>query len=410
MSERDTSPEEQYRLRGPVGKARTIVIRMPSGWARAALSGIEAALLSWAIPTLLGVYGLLSQGGNPWLEQVDLAQAAGIGTSFWALSLGAPVVIGGLPITLIPLLWTAIQVLLLRLLLRRGKGGTASAQWFAVPAFLVTAELALVFSPAQVGTGGILLGATLVPLLASGWAAASHTEKWPQSFLRLRQVWQGLRIGLLWFAVSFGVGLVALLASAIASWSAANGVAAAIGAEAGSRVLLGLIEFSFVPTFAAWGLAWLAGPGFSLSGGLASSPTSLASGELPSFPASALVPTTTPGNVVVLFVVVAGIAVGAFTGWRLREAPLKTVLVRLGIATGTLLVLIGVWFALSRGALGSDLMARLGPMPAAWPLVLAEFALPALAAALSVHPATLHWGRETALAVGDKAKRVSSAE
>ena len=410
MSESDSSQEEPYLVRGQVGSTRTVVIEMPSGWTRAALSGVEAALLGWAVPTVLGVYGLLAEGANPWLEQVDLSQAASVGTSLWALSLGAPVALGGLRITLIPLLWTILQVLLLRLLLRQGKGGTAAAQWFAVPAFLVTAILALVFSPGYVQVAGILLGATLVPLVASGWAATSRGLTWPRPFRWSADLGRGFRLGLLWLAVSFGFGLATLLFSAIPSWTTSSDIAAAIGAEGVSGALLGVLETLYVPTFAAWGLAWCAGPGFSLSGGLPSSPTTLATGDLPAFPVSALVPTTAPGNAIVLYVIAAGIVVGLGTGWALRQVPFKEALVRLAVAAGTFCLLLGAWFALASGALGNDLMSRLGPMPTAWPFVMLEFGLPAIACALAVHPASINWARELGLLIADKAKSVSAAE
>mgnify|MGYP007097259851 FL=1 len=410
MSEDGSSSQERYLLRERVGSTRTVVLKMPEGWARAGLSGVEAALLGWAVPALLGVYGLLAQSGNPWLQEMDLSQAAGVGAGFWALSLGSPMTLSGLPVTLIPLFWTILQILLLRLLLRQGRESQPAAQWFAVPTFAGTAVILLLFSPVKSNAWALLVGATLVAVVAASWAAAARTSKWPAVVQRFSKVWSGCRLGLRWLGALGVVGLLAVGVSTVHSWPAVVEISEAVGAQGLSGWLLSAVQLMYLPNFAAWGLSWLAGPGFSLSGGLPSSPSSVAAGDLPAFPVAALVPETAPGAVVVLFLIGAGVLTGVASGWTLRKIDIRTVLVRLGAAAAFFSALVGIWFALATGALGEELMSRVGPMPLAWPLVVLEFAVPAAVVALAMHPASHAFARKAAALVANKAQTSSAAE
>lgn len=370
------STEHEYRLRQQIGDGRrTITLRMPTGWVRATLSGVEAAVIGWAVPALIGILGLLAQGNNPWFQDIDMSSAASIGTDFWSLSLGAPMSVGGLPISLIPLLWTAIEVLILRGFLWSGRNNQAAAQWYAVPGYVLTAAVVLIASPGKASLGAVIMGSALVSLLAASWAVFSQTDKWPASFLKVPWLWRGLRAGMQGLGLVAVIGVVAAITSVVVNLDAMSGVSKGLGATGFSWFVLSSAQVSYLLVFAAWGVAWLAGPGFTLSGGSVQSPTSMSQGDLPAFPTAKAIPGTTPGNAVVIILVVAGIAAGALLGFWFRKKTLTMTEAGLTAVAALLFFssLIGAWFALSTGALGSELMARLGPAPTAWPMVALEF-------------------------------------
>ena len=58
----------------------TFTVKLPSGWARSALAGIEAALLGWLIPALAVVVGFLTDSSNAWLRDTSIGEAGRSGT------------------------------------------------------------------------------------------------------------------------------------------------------------------------------------------------------------------------------------------------------------------------------------------------------------------------------------------
>ena len=374
---------QEYRLRQSIGDGRrTITVRMPKGWIRASLSGVEGALLGWAVPALLGIFGLLTEGSNPWFQEVDVSVAASIGTDFWSLSLGAPMSVGGLPISLMPLLWTLTQILILRGLMFSGRDNEASAQWFAVPFYALTSVIILLSSPGNASVSAVLIGSALVALVSATWAVISQTSEWPEWLKKVDWLWKGLRLALIWFAVVVGIGLLALAVSLIVSWDAVSSVSDAVGAKGFATFLLALTQTTYLPVFAAWALTWLALPGFALAGGEVSSPMHVAAGPLPAFPISMAVPTSAPGGWVVLLIIACAIVTGVVCGRWLKNADIREVALISVSALFGFSALVGAWFALASGALGSELMARLGPVPMAWPTVVLEFGLVAAVSCL----------------------------
>ena len=382
-----STTEGEYRLRQSIHPARrTVTVAMPKGWARAALSGVEAALLGWAIPALLAVLGLLAEGTNPYLRDVEMSQAAAVGTEFWGLSLGAPVAVGGVAISLIPLLWSGLQVLMLRALLVGGSGNPASASWSAVPFFTLTAVLIAAAAPGTTGAGAVALGAVVVSVIASLWAVVSQTKAYPKWWERVAWIRDGVRASSWWFLALAATGFGALGVSALVSRAQVSEIAAVLGAEGFSAVLLVLVQIAYAPVFAAWAIAWLSGAGIMVGGDELLTPWSALDADLPAFPIAAAMPSTAVGGYVIWLLILVGVICGVVTGVRRREAPFKDVALRVGVAVLFFSFLVGVWTVLSQGALGSYNLARLGPVTTAWPLVVLEVAVTAAVVALLIHP------------------------
>ena len=406
--------EQEYHLRQPIGDGRrTVTIALPRGWAKAALSGVEASLLGWAVPALLAVIGLLAEGSNPWMRGMDLSVGASIGTDFWALSLGAPIAVSGLPISLIPLLWTAVEILILRGLLAGGRSSTAAGLWAAIPSYMVTNIFVVAAAPGTTRIVPILLGSFLVSLLAVLWAVLSRSESYPRWFTSLQWVWSGIRTGAWWFLGVVTVGLATIGVSALIHRGEMAVVSADLGAAGFSGVLLALLQISYLPTMAAWALAWFSGAGFTIAEGDIYSSTSVVVAELPFFPVTEMLPATPWGTQAALVLVAVGVLCGGITSWRLRNVSFVDATRRVVVALLFFSFLVGVWFALSRGGLGAERMVALGPVDWAWPLVVAEVAGAAVVIVLLTHPvavAAMRTGwNATVVFVGETYARVKES-
>ena len=222
MSE-DTTAAERTTVT-TVSARPTIRVALPQGWARAVLSGIEAALLGWAlvvVPTLIAYAAVAS---NQWLVSTTWEDAFHFASDLWGAAFGAQVVSGEVSYRAVPLLFVLVLIGLTKLLLLQGRRFPAAAQWMAVPGFAVTALLLA----GGIGTHVRVLGAfplaIAIPLIAAAWevALAPHSLE-----LRLEMPqWlsSGVRIGwrASWFLAAYG-GLF-LLISVIVSWSRIRGI------------------------------------------------------------------------------------------------------------------------------------------------------------------------------------------
>lgn len=119
----------------------TIHVALPQGWARSMLSGIEAALLGWAlvvVPTLIA-YAAVSS--NQWMVSTTWEDAFHFASDLWGASLGARVVSGDVSYRAVPLLFVLLLIGLTKLLLLQGRRFSPASQWMAIPGFTVTALL-----------------------------------------------------------------------------------------------------------------------------------------------------------------------------------------------------------------------------------------------------------------------------
>lgn len=381
--------EREYRVRqAATDTRRVITVAMPKGWVRALLSGAEAALLGWAVPALLAVFGLLDLSSNPWLQALDLSSAASLGTDFWALALGAPIVIEGLPISLMPLLWTACMILILRGLLVPGKQNSPSAHWFAVLSYVVCAIAIAAGAPGPRVLPQVILGAAVVSGIAAFWAVLSHTSVYPKWTRKLPWFWRGLKFGGWWMVATVLASVVVVSVLAFAQRGELSAATATLGAAGFGAVLLSLVQFAYLPTFCAWALAWFSGAGFVLVQGQPVSPTDSFADPALLLPVSQLLPETAPGQAVVWVLIALGVGLGALTAWLGRRQPIAFFAASLAVAVLSFSLMVGSWMALASGALGQLRLERVGPQPTAWPLLVLEIAVVAAVVALACHPAT----------------------
>ena len=394
MSE-DTTAAERTTVT-TVSARPTIRVALPQGWARAVLSGIEAALLGWAlvvVPTLIAYAAVAS---NQWLVSTTWEDAFHFASDLWGVALGAQVVSGEVFYRAVPLLFVLVLIGLTKLLLLQGRRFPAAAQWMAVPGFAVTALLLA----GGIGTHVRVLGtfplAIAIPLIAAAWevALAPHSlelrldmPQWLSSGVRL-----GWRAS--WVLAAYG-GLF-LLISVIVSWSRIRGIhELLLPTSTVDSTMITLAQVLFIPNAIVWALSWLAGPGFFMGSDALHSPASAPTMPIPAIPLFGATPVSAPGNWVVFALIVFGVALGVYLRLRKGSESLLDDLYQGGIAA---VVIAAVYLVTSLGSavvLGNGRLAFLGPRMSLSALCLfAEVALGILLTVAVSHPVSVAWVRE----------------
>ena len=394
MSE-DTTAAERTTVT-TVSARPTIRVALPQGWARAVLSGIEAALLGWAlvvVPTLIAYAAVAS---NQWLVSTTWEDAFHFASDLWGAALGAQVVSSEVFYRAVPLLFVLVLIGLTKLLLLQGRRFPAAAQWMAVPGFAVTALLLA----GGIGTHVRVLGAfplaIAIPLIAAAWevALAPHSLE-----LRLEMPqWlsSGMRLGwrASWVLAAYG-GLF-LLISVIVSWSRIRGIhELLLPTSTIDSTMITLAQVLFIPNAIVWALSWLAGPGFFMGRDVLHSPASAPTMPIPAIPLFGATPVSAPGNWVILALVLFGVALGVYLRLRKGSDSLLDDLYQGGIAA---VVVAAVYLVTSLGSavvLGNGRLAFLGPRMSISALCLfAEVALGILLTVAVSHPVSVAWARE----------------
>ena len=163
------------------------------------------------------------------------------------------------------------------------------------------------------------------------------------------------------------------------------------GTFGGAVLVVG--QAGYLPDLAAWGVAWLAGPGFAVGSGTVVSATTVKLGVLPVIPVFGALPGSPPAAG---WLVGAAFAVpvlaGAFAGWRTArradagDLGLVSRLLDALVAAVLAAVLLGLAVALSRGAIGPGRLADVGANAlVVTPFLALELALGALPAAAIAH-------------------------
>ena len=374
----------------------TIRVALPQGWARSMLSGIEAALLGWAlvvVPTLIA-YAAVSS--NQWMVSTTWEDAFHFASDLWGASLGARVISGDVSYRAVPLLFVLLLIGLTKLLLLQGRRFSPASQWMAIPGFTVTALLLAGGIGTHVSVWGALPLAVFIPLIAAAWEVALAPKNLELRFELPRWVSVGVRTGwrASWALAVYG-GLFLLL-SVIVSWSQIRGIdQLLLSTSAVDSIMIVVAQLLFIPNAIVWALSWLSGPGFYLGSDALHSPTSAPVGPIPAIPLFGATPATAPGNWVVLALIVFGVALGVYLRLRKGSESLLDDLYQGGIAA---LVIAAVYLMTSLGSalvLGNGRLAFLGPRMSLSALCLfAEVACGVLVTVALSHPVSVAWARE----------------
>ncbi|MDO5712261.1 MAG: DUF6350 family protein [Micrococcales bacterium] len=194
----------------------------------------------------------------------------------------------------------------------------------------------------------------LCPRLLQAWR--SRLPAWLRT--AVRPAWRGtLALGALGCATV--VGLLALNASRVASLYADLGP----GWVGGFVLTLG--QALYLPSAAAWAVAFAAGPGFGVGSGTAFTVRGSEGGALPLVPVLGALPDPGPMPPWVMFAFLVPVVVGAGVGWMaVRPLPRLTSWRRRAAAIGASCGLTGLlWtliFVLCSGPLGYDRLGHVG--------------------------------------------------
>ncbi|WP_175956709.1 DUF6350 family protein [Schaalia sp. Marseille-Q2122] len=402
---------DEQRPRAARSERKTLRIRIPDGWGRSLLAGVEGALLGWALSTTLVLVTYLGVSGNPWMGKISWDDAMAVGSDLWAMSLGSPLTVNEVTYRAVPLLMTLLAVVILRLLLFTGRHFPASALWFAVPAYMGTTALLVGSNTTHHSWPATMIGAFCCATLATAWAALGQTraayrkactlareaDTAPPEPPRMMQIPEWLRIGLRQGAAMTGIvgvaSLIALMSLVFVRWENVVAIADLLHpATTVDTVMLAIAQALFVPTAGAWVAAWGAGPGVVLGPDTVHSLTSAPTAPIPPVPFLGVLPSSPVGAWVVCVPLVLGALVGVLFAWRGRLPSLREQAYALGVAAGVFALFMAAWMWLSILTLGQGRMVGIGPR--------LEWTLPALlgeilgAVALIVvlsHPITRAW-------------------
>lgn len=380
-------PAASARTTTYVAPRRTIRLTMPDGWARAVLAGVEAVFIAWALLACASVGAYATVASNPWMGKASWESAFRLGSDLLGFSLGAPLNAGGVAYRAVPTLFLIIIIVILRLLLRSGRGFPASALWFAVPAFSIVAFL-IVGGGSYTHWWQAYPGALGVPLIASAWAYADAKGGWKALSGGRDWLHEGLRQGFILILVTV------LLSGAALTWTLTAHAEEMKAIHAllltGSRsadALIVAVQALYAPTWIAWALAWLSGPGIWIGADALHSPTVTSSEPIPGIPILGAAPAATPGMIVVLVPILVAALLGAVLGRVRKRRGFADQARTGGVAVSLFALVLVVWLPSSVLRLGVERMSRLGPdlLPVFFALLF-EIGAVFLLAEVCVHP------------------------
>lgn len=383
------------------GERPTITLSLPNGWARAIASGIEALILAWGLPVLCSILGFWLVSTNVWLGDSTWKEALGFGADLWALSLGTPIRVDEIDLSIPPLLWSLLSLITLRGLLVRGRHLSQNSQWFAGGAYLVVG-LILACSTCETATWFLTApGLILTGFGASLWAVLSYSEHYPAWMNKIAWLWRGIRVGAWWFSLMLLAGVGIIVGDFFAALPEMKQIGLHLGLTGGSAWLFTALQACYLMNLAAFAWAWAAGAGFYLDEGVVHSTFVAPSAALPQLPLAGLVPASTAGMLPICIMLAAGLLIALFLAWKWRNLSYPQMLRLVGVALLVLIVAMALWMRLSSGSLGSGRLVFIGPVAVAGlGRLLLQFALPLFLVLALFHPGALRayqrsyrWGR-----------------
>lgn len=375
-------------LPGPAGQAPSAPLPLVVAGGAA---GAAAAVFSYLVLVViaLAAWMLDPSGSQEWTQMLEVASGA------WLAGLGGAPTVAGITLTLLPLGFALIPILAVIGAARWASDASAVARRGEA----VAVALALGVSFAVVAAVIASMSRTLAvsPIRAALFAGLAATLI--ATFVVLR------RAGLLSLdalpadvrdgAAAAGAALLSLIAVASAMLIVAivgnvdemTSLLVQLDAGPSGLLLLAALSLGYLPSAVMWSLAYLLGPGVTVSVGTVVSPyAETASAALPGFPLLAALPGQPPMGAILLPLF--GVAAGVIAGLLLRRrghVGLRGCLVSGGAAVTTGAVLaVAAWLA--SGSLGDTTLQGLGP--AALPVALAGTVLTAIGAvAVTAWPA-----------------------
>lgn len=361
------------------------------GWVGGVMAGLQSALLSMGAIVAVALAVAAASPPADGTAGVDWEAAAAAGVRVWLLAHGVAAGSAAASVGLVPLGLTLVFASLAAGLARRFAVPTTGS-WLAFTATYATcASLIAVASDAAATAPHAVVRAGLVGALVAGGGAGAGLRRagWLRGAGAGRlPAWfaGGVRLGVATALGLWAAGAIAFCFWTVAGWSEIARVAGTLDADPVGTLALALGEAAYAPTLAVWGVAWLAGPGFSVGVGTEYAPGHLTTAPLPSVPLLGALPHGTGGLLMLAPLVVVAVAVGARSlARRFGKRPSASTQV---VAVPVVALLAAGAAMASRGSLGGGRLATVGPSPLAtaiWVCVLVAlgFAGGSLAARLT---------------------------
>jgi hypothetical protein len=369
--------------------------RLPEGWLRGLVGGVEAAVLSWLTIVVPAIAAYVATAAAPALGDADWQTAARTGTSLWLLAHGGAVTVSGGEVSLPPLGLTLLSLALVYGANRRMRLDSYGAGVFAVVGFVVAMLLASVTAGPGIQAAALLGGAAVAALgvgLGVRRTGAATPAWWARGWSRVPAwVGSGLRAAV-WALVGLGaVSALAVAVGTVTGWDRVRLVQDAYALDPLSTTVMTLAQLLYLPTVIVWALAWLAGPGFAVGTGTLFAPGEVLAAPLPAIPLLGALPSPQdPGpQWVVMALVGVGVVVGVLLHRRFPQESLTraaggALVCVLGTAVVTALLVLA-----AAGSAGPGRTALVGGEPAAVAgMILAEVGAGVLLTVVALHPRT----------------------
>lgn len=354
-------------------------------------AGAAAAVFSYLVLVViaLAAWMLDPSGSQEWTQMLEVASGA------WLAGLGAAPTVAGITLTLLPLGFALIPVLAVIGAARWASDASAVARRGEAVAVALALGVSFAVVAAVIASMSRTLAvapprAALVAGLAATLIAAFVVPR------RARLLtWDPLPVDVRDGAAAAGAALLSLIAVAsamlivaiVGNFDEMTSLLVQLDAGPSGLLLLAALSLGYLPSAVMWSLAYLLGPGVTVSVGTVVSPyAETTSAALPGFPLLAALPGQPPMGAMLLPLF--GVAAGVIAGLLLRRrghVGLRGCLVSGGAAVTTGAVLaVAAWLA--SGSLGDTTLQGLGP--AALPVALAGTVLTAIGAvAVTAWPA-----------------------
>ncbi|WP_062213263.1 cell division protein PerM [Demequina oxidasica] len=335
-------------------------------WFGGILVGSQAALLSLLMVIAPALTIAASAPTADSSTNVDWAGATSLGTHFWLLAHGVPLVTQQATFSIAPLGLTLISMAMLVAIARRFATRSWGSWAIAVGSYAGTVAIVTSIMYARsadavtaVTTATIVAVLMAAPSVAWGiWRAHGAEFGW----LDRLPLWvrTGVRLGAGTLALMMFVAALSGAAFAFQGREVIADSSSSLGLDAVGGALLAATETLYVPVMVVWMLAWLTGQGFIVGENSLYSPQTLEVGALPEVPLLGALPSASGGILVWAPVVL--IAVAAIARFAMRRrldlhwADVKASVVAV-VVVGASVAGLGI---IATGSLGPGRMSEAG--------------------------------------------------
>ena len=356
-----------------------------------AAAGVAAAVFSYLSLAViaLAAWMLDPSGSQEWTEMLEVASGA------WLASLGQAPTVAGVTLSLLPLGFSVLPIIAVIAATRWAADASAVARRGEAVAVALSVGASFAMASAIVAAMSRNLSVSPVRTALMAGIASAALAAWVvlrrAGLVSLDALPVDVRDGLAAAATAL-LGLAAaasvlLAVAVIVSFDEMTALLVELDAGVSGLLLLAALTLGYLPLAVVWSMAYLLGPGITVSVGTIVSPyVDPATAALPGFPLLAALPSQPPTGALLLPLL--GVGAGALAGALLRRRGQtgghgSVVAAGAALATGAVVAIAAL---LASGSLGTTTLQGLGPAPL--PVALAAAILTAVGAiAVTAWPA-----------------------